>query len=377
MSWIVDKAASNRANTLVQALAEKGTPGIILLAVIFLSIWAPVGIIVFRFFDLVGLARELLEILWAGPLTMLVVALFGAGYVLVAYRITLKILTMMIPTIRAEAEAAKLMSEALGGRVMTEAGIPTTLAIDPHKARARTKQIMGALLERARNLLGLERVRCNIFTLHEDRKLKIAGDFHMNMKGGTPNDQELTIAIPNGCLSSGRAYKYSRPILSLKGENGSWPYAYDLNYHDPELQTEVSKAHPDLVWIVSMPIPYQVKPFELVSGVLNVDGLEGKPTTKELQALLADLSTAAALIGVLNRSTGFLDGKYSVPSEPSDTDKDQLKGYLIDPEDFDPGSCPEPSIEFVQALSNIRGLEFFRRISPAEVANFLRGQLGS
>jgi len=126
-----------------------------------------------------------------------------------------------------------------------------------------------------------------------------------------------------------------------------------------------------------MPIPYQVKPFELVSGVLNVDGLEGKPTTKELQALLADLSTAAALIGVLNRSTGFLDGKYSVPSEPSDTDKDQLKGYLIDPEDFDPGSCPEPSIEFVQALSNIRGLEFFRRISPAEVANFLRGQLGS
>lgn len=377
MSWIVEKTASNRVNTLVQALAEKGTPGIILLAVIFLCIWAPVGIIVFRFFDLVVFARESLEIPWAGPVTMLVVTLFGAGYVLVAYRITSKVLAIVIPTIRAEAEAAKLMSEALGGRVMTEAGIPTTLAIDPHKAKTRTKQIMSALLERARNHLGLERVRCNIFTLHEDRKLRIAGDFHINMKGGTANDQELTIAIINGCLSSGRAYKYSRPILSLKAENGSWPYAYDLHHCDAELQAEVSKAHTDLVWIVSMPIPYQVKPFELVSGVLNIDGLEGQPTTKELQALLADLSTAAALIGVLNRSTGFLDGKYSIPSEPSDADKDQLKGYLIDPEDFDPGSCPEPSIEFVQALSNIGGLEFFRRISPAEVASFLREQLGS
>lgn len=377
MSWVPEQATSNRVSTLVQALAEKGTPGIILLAIIFLSIWAPVGIIVFRFFDLVGLAKDLLAIPWAGPLTMLVVALFGAGYVWVAYRITAKILGMMIPTIRAEAEAAMLLSEALGGRGITKAGLPTRVAIDPHRARTRTKQIMGALLERARNVLGFELVRCNIFTLREDHKLRIAGDFHINMKGGTPDNQELTIAIPNGYLSSGRAYKYSRPILSVKDKDGNWPYANDLSRCDTELPTEVSKAHPALVWVASMPIPYQVKPFELVSGVLNVDGLEGQPTTKELQALLADQSTAAALIGVLNRSTGFLDGKYSVPTEPTDTDKDQLKGYMIDPEDFDPGSCPEPSMEFVQALSNICGLEFFRRISPAEVANFLREQLGS
>ena len=367
----------NRVSTLVQALAEKGTPGIILLGIIFLYIWAPVGIIAFRFFDLVGLAKDLLAIPLAGPLTMLVVALFGAGYLWLAYRITAKILGMMIPTIRAEAEAAVLLAEAFGGPSITKTGLPTRVAIDPHRATVRTKQIMRALLEQARNVLGFELVRCNIFTLREDHKLKIAGDFHINMKGGTPDNQELTIAIPNGYLSSGRAYKYSRPILSVKGKDGSWPYAYDLNSFAPELQTEVSKAHPDLVWIVSMPIPYQVKPFELVSGVLNVDGLEGQPTTKELQALLADQSTAAALIGVLNRNTGFLHGEYSIPSEPSDADKEQLRGHLIDPEIFDPASCPEPSIEFVQALSNIGGLEFLQRISPAEVASFLREQLSA
>ena len=377
MSRVPEQTTPNRVSTLVQALAEKGTPGIILLAIIFLSIWAPVGIIVFRFFDLVGLAKDLLAIPLAGPLTMLVIALFGAGYVWLAYRITAKILGMMIPTIRAEAEAAVLLAGAFGGPSITKAGLPTRVAIDPHRATVRTKQIMRALLGQVRNVLGFELVRCNIFTLREDHKLRIAGEFHIDMKGNTPENRELTIAIPNGYLSSGRAYKYSRPILSVKDKDGSWPYANDLGSCDTELSAEVSKAHPALVWIVSMPIPYQVKPCELVSGVLNVDGLEGQPTTKELQALLADQSTAAALIGVLNRNTGFLDGEYSTPSEPSDADKEQLREHLIDPEVFDPASCPEPSIEFVQALSNIGGLEFLRRISPTEVAIFLRDRLSS
>jgi len=364
-----------RGDALVQALAEKGTPGLILLAIIFLSIWAPVAIVAWKFFDLARSADHLLAIPVAGPLTMSVVTVFALFYVLLAYRLTTTILSMMLPTIKAESEAAALLAQAFGGQPLTTAEFPASIAMDPHRATARTKQVMRALVDQARAILGYERVRCNIFTLHEDHKLRILDDFHVNMKGGTTDDVELTIAIPRGYLSSGRAYEYSRPVLSRKSSGaGVWPYAYDLE-SDAALLDEVTKAHPDLGWIVSMPILYQVTPFKLVAGVLNVDGLEGHPTTKDLQALLADHSTAAALIGVLNRNVRFLDGEYLMPSEPRDPEKEQLREHLLEPEVFDPASCPEPSSAFVQALANIPGLEFLRRISPADVASFLRRQI--
>lgn len=373
-----EKTSPNKVNTLVNALAERGTPGIILLAIIFLTIWAPVGFIVFKFFSFLGVAKDFSEISLAGPLLgTVLVALLGSAYVFVAYLLTSKIMSAMIPTIRAEAEAARLISEALGGRVMTYAGTMQNLAVDRRSAETRTKQIMRVLLERAKSVLKLELVRSNIFTLREDGKLRMLEGFHLNMQGSLAGENELSIAIPSGLLSSGRAYKYFRPVLSLKNQEGKWPYATDTDGNVPELTHEVQKAHPDLKWIISMPIPYQVQPFKLVSGVLNIDGLGITPNKDQMLELLTDMSTATALIAVLNRSTGFLKGEYSISSDPSSTEQEDLRGFLIDPEDFDPACCPEPSRDFVLALGHIRGLEFFARISPAEVASFLRDQLRS
>lgn len=373
-----DITSSNRINTLVNALAEKGTPGIILLGIIFLTIWTPVGFIVYKFFDFIGLAKDFPEITSAGPiLGIVIVGLLGAAYIYVAYLLTSKIMTAMIPTIKAEAEAAKLMSEAIGGRVMTYAGTIQTLAVDQRGAETRTKQIMKVLLDRAKSLLRLELVRTNIFTLHEDGKLRILEGFHVNMQGPMAGENELSIAIPSGLLSSGRAYRYFRPVLSLKSPDGKWPYASDTESTTPDIIAEVQKAHPDLKWIISMPIPYQVQPFKLVGGVLNIDGLGTTPNKDQMRELLTDMSTAATLIAVLNRSTGFLRGEYTISSEPSSTEQEDLKGFLIAPEEFDPACCPEPSSEFVTALGHIKGLEFFTRISPAEIANYLRDQLAS
>jgi hypothetical protein len=80
---------------------------------------------------------------------------------------------------------------------------------------------------------------------------------------------------------------------------------------------------------------------------------------------------------VLNRSSGFLGGNYSKLSQPSDTEQETLKDFLITPEEFDPALCPEPSREFVLALSNIAGLEFLKQMSQLEVAVWLRSQLRS
>lgn len=367
-----------RTNTLVSALAEKGTAGLILLGIIFLTIWAPVGVIVYKFFGFIGLAKEFPDLISSWPiLGIAIVCFLVLAYIFVACFLTCKIITAMIPTIKAEAEVAKLMHEALGGRVMNYTGTMQTLAVDRRGAEARTKQIMKVLLDRAKTVLRLELVRSNIFTLHEDGKLRILEGFHLNMQGPMVRENELSIAILNGLLSSGRAYKYCRPVLSIKSENGKWPYASDTESSGPEMISEAQKAHPKLKWIISMPIPYQLKPFKLVSGVLNIDGLEVTPKRDQILELLTDMSTAAALIAVLNRSTGFLQGNYTISEEPSSTEQEAFRGLLIDPEEFDPTSCPEPSKEFVTALGQIKGLEFFTRISPAEVANFLRDQFAS
>lgn len=369
-----DKSSTDKIANLANALAEKGPPGIILLAIIFLTIWLPVWPIIWKFFEFIGTAKDFSQIngLVAATLAVVTIGGLGVGYVFMAYRLTCSIMQSIIPTIKAEAEATHLMSGAFGGRVVTSSGAWQTLAIDPAGAQARTKQIMTALLERAKTVVSVERVRANIFILREDGRLHISDSLHINMRGGTLNDTELTISIPTGHLSSGRAFAYFRPVLSIK-KDGVWPYASDA----AALQQELQKTHQDLKWIVSMPIPYQVQPFKLTSGVLNIDGLEGQPSTQQLRALYTDLSTAAALIGVLNRSTGFLGGNYSKPSQPSDTEQETLKDFLISPEEFDPALCPEPSKDFVLALSNIAGLEFLKQISPLEVAVWLRAQLRS
>lgn len=368
-------ATDQQVTTLVNALAAKGTPGIILLAIIFLPIWAPVSIILYWFFHFIGAAKDFPALATSGPLlAAVVVGILCVVYILIACFLTLKIIGAMIPTIKAEAEATKLLHDAFGGRVITSAGTVATVCVDKPSAEARTKQIMEALLNRAKSVLNIERVRSNIFTLNEDGRLRILDDFHLNMIA-IPNENELTIAIPSGLLSSGRAYKYYRPVLSIKTKKGDWPYADD--YQKAELKSELRKAHPDLKWIISMPIPCEVQPFKLVSGVLNIDGFEPLPNRDQMLKLLPDMSTAAALIGVLNRSTGFLKGIYTTPLAPSNTEQEKFKDHLINPEDFDPAFCPEPSSDFVHALAHVQGLEFFDRISAIEVASFLRNQLRS
>lgn len=280
----------------------------------------------------------------------------------------------MIPAIRAEAESIKLLQQAFGGRVSTSPDTWEFRDIGKKSAEDRTKRIMRVLLEHAQDVLQVELVRSNIFTLCEDGRLRILNSFHLNMEGCMVAEHELEIRIPDGFLSSGWAHKYFRPVLSMK-KDGEWPHTEDSK----ELQQEIAKAHPDLQWILSMPIPYKVKPFKLVCGVLNIDGLGNTPSKEQIMVLLADLSTTVGLISVLNRGTGFLEGVYSRPSEPDPEEKEQLKDLIIDinPQEFDPATCPEPSKEFVQALSCIQGLEFFAKLSPTEVASFLKKQLCS
>lgn len=362
----------NQVNSLVTALAQKGKPGIVLLAIIFLTIWSPAGLMVYLFFDFLGAAKDFSNIsIGSGPvIATAIVGILGAVYIYIAYRLTMRIISMMIPTIKAEAEVA--LAQAFQGRVMTSSGKWDFMNVDKEEAQTRVKQIMKALLDHIENVLQVGLLRANIFTLREDGRLRILDDFHLNMVA----EKELTISIPNGFLSTGWAYKYYRPTLSLKLKSG-WPYTSEEEQLKKEIALEVDKVDKKLVWIISMPIPYKVKPFKLVAGVLNIDGLAEAPSEKHIVKFLNDFSTAVALISVLNRGTGLLDGVYSIPSKPDPSVREQLKDIIedINPGDFDPATCPEPTRKFVEQLSHVPGLEFFAWLSPSDVSSFLRDQL--
>lgn len=269
----LDPGTPRQTQSLVSALAEKGTPGLVLLGIVFLTVWGPITGPIVAIFTLIGEPKGYSELsLRASLIAPTAIVLIFLAYLVSASWITFRILASIVPTIRAEAGATSRLSREFGGRIVTSMGTMETLAVDARSATRRAQQIMRVLIERYEEVLELQRVRTNIFTLREDHWLQIEPEFQINMLDAP----DFSIAIPNGLLSSGRAFKYSRPVLSIKRPDGTWPYEHDLNRADvaERLTTELAKVHPDLKWITSMPIPYQVKPFELVCGSLNVDGLE-------------------------------------------------------------------------------------------------------
>lgn len=380
--------------TVVKAFADKGTPAIFLLFLIVVAIWLPVEFFIdFSFKYFINSATSQNTTTWYVLLIFLIP--LGALAACACF-LTYMILKSIGPTLKAEAEAQALLSQAFGGRVSTSTGHMAIKQLPRETAKRRISQIMKTLIRRAIDELSVDQaqVRANIFKAKNETWLNIANGFHENMKVEAPNKDELKIEILNGHLSTGTAYKYSLPILSIKKAGGNWSHmpAYeDLAHHHlniqkedfEKLKTELDKAHPNLKWIISMPIPFQVQPFKIVCGVINLDGLSSTPHRDQLINLLADVAVAAALIGVINRSTDILESQcHRIDKDLSvESIKEKClvleEEYQIPPDEFDPADCPEPTEKFKDALGKIRGMEFFKKISTTEVAEFLREQLYS
>lgn len=386
-------------NTLVKALSERGTPGIIMLCIIFIVSWIVPILFLYLFYKIFPMKEIITNKQYlVGGIYLSIWALSTMALVAIACSMGRSVLSSIVPTLKGEAEAMRLMPQAFGGKISTISGSLSVTSLDTDTARKRILKIMQTLIERVTTVLGVsnkEHIRTNIFVCKDGRWLEIANGFHINMKDNS-GEGELTIKIPVGYLSSGTAYRYFRPVLSecIEAKNGEpkWDnmpdretielMGYDPDTYEEEIKDEIGKAHTDLQWIITMPIPFQVKPFKMSCGVLNVDGLVKLPRGAQTELILTDLSTASALIGVINRTSDILRSQcYRSDNLPNGIKKQ--KGFRlesifgIDPESFDPSNCPEPSEEFTRSLARINGLEFFMRISPTEVAEFLREQLRS
>ena len=127
-------------------------------------------------------------------------------------------------------------------------------------------------------------VRSNIFGLHDNGQLQILPGMIFNMN----RPQELTLSIPVGYGSSGRCYQKGKPNIAVFHEDWGKNVIEDR---------ELTKAHPDLRWIVSLPIPAPGGGTPL--GVLNVDGLTERKNEDELRGVLSRLFRWSQIVSLI------------------------------------------------------------------------------
>lgn len=126
-------------------------------------------------------------------------------------------------------------------------------------------------------------VRSNLFGLDDHRQLKMLHDLTYNMN----REEELTISMPVGYGSTGRCFEERRPNIAV----------FDKDWGKNLLaDKELRKVHPDLRWIISIPVPFdehiEVQPI----WVLNVDGLEEGRSEHEIQRALGQLIIRSSII---------------------------------------------------------------------------------
>jgi len=150
--------------------------------------------------------------------------------------------------------------------------------------RERIRQALDGARQDVAEVLGLspELVRANIFEA-VDGHLALVADLTSNMSG---RPQELTLTVEPGQGAVGTAYATGEPVLAL-GEAGWSGYLVGADQAD--------KPHPELRWILSMPVPTRSSTEEPLF-VLSVDGIRESRSPEELARALERLSYWSLLI---------------------------------------------------------------------------------
>jgi hypothetical protein len=132
-----------------------------------------------------------------------------------------------------------------------------------------------------------DNLRANIFTIGENRKLRIPDGLHFNMD----KKEELTVEIPEGWGCTGTAFEQQKVTIAILRDNWG-QYILD--------EVELKKVHEDLVWIVSVPImnPNREKQNECI-GILNLDCLNVRKNEQEISAIVNDLRLWSSLISII------------------------------------------------------------------------------
>ncbi len=123
-------------------------------------------------------------------------------------------------------------------------------------------------------------VRSNLFGVDNRDRMKVLKGLTYNMK----DSFELTIKIAVGYGSTGRCFKSAKENIAIFEEGWGKDLIEDA---------EMKKVHPELQWIMSVPVKNEEdRPF----WVLNVDGLKERRDDRQLQEALRHLWNYAQMI---------------------------------------------------------------------------------
>ncbi len=136
-------------------------------------------------------------------------------------------------------------------------------------------------------------VRANIFGVDHHRIMRIPPGFTYNMN----RQEELTVAIPVGYGSTGISFAEESPHIAVFRED--WGKSVIADH-------ELKKVHPDLRWIISIPVLLTAENGEKKAvWTLNVDGLVEKRTEKQLERVVPNLLPYSGVISlIINKSIG-------------------------------------------------------------------------
>lgn len=139
-----------------------------------------------------------------------------------------------------------------------------------------------------------DRVRANLFGVSPDNKLSVLPGLSHHMD----REDELGLKLDPGLGSTGLAFSNAEPNIAVLRTNwGSATIPEDL----------LSKIHPDLRWIVSVPVFAEATPRPM--WILNVDGLGDAAEVDRLQAVVSKLAFYAQAIAVIvARATSDMKG---------------------------------------------------------------------
>jgi len=136
-------------------------------------------------------------------------------------------------------------------------------------------------------------VRANIFAVDHHKIMRIPPGFTYNMN----RQEELTVAIPVGYGSTGISFAEESPHIAVFRED--WGKSVIADH-------ELKKVHPDLRWIISIPVLLTAEDGEKKAvWTLNVDGLVEKRTEKQLERIVPNLLPYSGVISlIINKSIG-------------------------------------------------------------------------
>lgn len=130
-----------------------------------------------------------------------------------------------------------------------------------------------------------EYVRANLFGVDGKNRMKMLAGLTHQMKRG----EELTISMPVGYGSTGRCFQSGKPNIAIF--RGGWG-------KDVIEDKELRKAHPELQWIISVPVLSGGEERRTI-WVLNVDGIIERREKDDLQAALKKLFVWSQMITLI------------------------------------------------------------------------------